>query len=179
MATETFAGALKAVIAHEGGYVSDPHDPGGETNWGVTKRVYDDYRRGRGEVIRSVRNICGEEVVAIYRLQYWNAIRGDDLPNGLDYAMFDYAVNSGPAKAAKDLQRVLGVRVDGQIGAITLATAQEFDRSKAVDTLCDVRLKFLNSLGGWGRYGRGWGRRVEDVRRQAKIMAFSSRMIQS
>lgn len=173
MATATFAAALKAVLAHEGGYVNDPHDPGGETNKGVTKRVYDSYRKARGEALRSVRHITDEEIGWIYRLQYWNAIRADDLPVGLDYALFDYAVNSGPAKAAKDLQRALGVRVDGQIGAVTLAAAQAMGAAKAIDQLCNTRLTFLESLSGWRRYGRGWSKRVESVRRRAKAMTAS------
>src|SRR5690554_3243462 len=113
MARETFEPALALVLAHEGGYVDHPDDPGGATNKGITQRVYDAWRTSRGRHPRSVAAIRDEEVRAIYREQYWDAVRGDDLPAGIDYCTFDAAVNSGPAQAARWLQRAVGAAPDG------------------------------------------------------------------
>jgi lysozyme family protein len=152
--------ALAWVLAHEGGFVNHPKDPGGATNKGVTQRVYDGYRTRKGLAPRSVRGISAEEVAEIYRAQYWQAVRGDDLPAGLDYAVFDYAVNSGPRRAAMDLQRELGVKVDGVIGQITLAACARADVFDLIVRLCERRMRFLRALKHWPTFGRGWTRRV-------------------
>ncbi len=132
MTASSFDEALKRVLVHEGGYADHPADPGGATMRGVTQRVYDGWRRRRGVPVRSVRLIEPGEVEAIYRLQYWDAVRADDLPAGLDYGVFDAAVHSGPGQAAKWLQRALGVTADGQVGEATLA-ALEGQRAASVD----------------------------------------------
>lgn len=152
--------SLARVLAHEGGYVNHPKDPGGATNRGVTQRVYDAYRDRKKLARRSVRAINADEVAEIYTRQYWNAVRGDELPTGLDYAMFDYAVNSGPRRAAQDLQRELGVTVDGIIGQVTLAAVSKQDIVSLVERLCARRMKFLRSLKHWKTFGKGWTRRV-------------------
>jgi lysozyme family protein len=155
-----FDTALDWVLAHEGGFVNHPKDPGGATNRGVTQRVYDGYRERKGLARRSVRAIAAEEVREIYWAQYWNAVRGDDLPSGLDYAVFDYAVNSGPRRAAMDLQRELGVKVDGVIGQVTLAAISRVDVFDLIVRLCERRMRFLRALKHWKTFGRGWTRRV-------------------
>lgn len=161
----TFSIILPWTLTLEGGFVNDPHDPGGATNWGVTQRVYDGWRQRTGQPLRSVKLITEAEVEVIYRLQYWNVVQGDRLPAGLDYAVFDYAVNSGPGKAAKDLQRELGVAVDGVIGQITLAAAKAVEAAgkipDLIKRLCARRMSFLRSLSTFKRFGRGWTRRVE------------------
>ena len=168
---ENLETALKHVLVHEGGFVNHKDDPGGATNRGVTQRVYDAYRDRQGQSRRSVRAITAEEVADIYKRQYWDAIRGDDLPSGLDYAVFDYAVNSGPRRAAQDLQRELGVAVDGVIGNVTLAGVAKADVYDLIDRLCARRMRFLKGLKHWRTFGKGWTRRVTDVAEIAMAMA--------
>lgn len=154
-----FEKSLKYVLAWEGGYVNHPKDPGGPTNKGVTQRVYDAWRKQKNLAPRSVVGITNAEVQAIYRVQYWDRVRGDELPLGLDYAVFDYAVNSGTAKAVKSLQQCLGVKVDGAMGAVTLAKipATQEDTVKA---LCEQRYAFVKKLGTFKTFGAGWTRRI-------------------
>lgn len=170
-----FARALKAVLVHEGGYSNHPKDPGGATMQGVTQRVYDAFRAKRGEKPRSVKQIDKAELTEIYRAQYWNAVHGDDLPSGVDYAVFDLAVNSGPTRAIKILQQSLrgySGRIDGQIGLATLRAVEEDDDNDAlIDRMCDRRLKFLRALSTWPVFGKGWSKRVAGVRAMGKAMA--------
>ena len=156
--------AMKWMLAHEGGYVNHPKDPGGATNLGVTQRVYDFYRKRKGQSQRSVRAITADEVAAIYKEQYWDAVRGDDLPDGLDYAVFDYAVNSGPKRAIMELQRVIGAGVDGIPGMETLGKARDVDPFHAIEDLCARRMRFLKGLRHWRTFGRGWTARVMGVK---------------
>lgn len=144
----------------EGGYVNDPDDPGGETDRGITQLTYDNWNRMHGRPRRTVRGISKTEAEQIIEFQYLNAVRCDALPSGLDYAMGDYAVNSGPAQAAKDLQRVLGVAVDGIVGVQTLAAVDAANTQELIIYLCQRRMKFLRGLKGWKKFGKGWTRRV-------------------
>ena len=164
-----FDESLRLVLLHEGGYANHPKDPGGETNRGVTKAVYDAYRRTRGRPVQSVKFITDDEVKAIYKFQYWDRVQGDFLPRGLDYAVFDYAVNSGVGRAAKHLQAVLGVPQDGVIGAVTLSAIRS--PVNTINALCDRRMSFLRNLRTFLTFGRGWTRRVADVRKHALEMA--------
>jgi len=168
---QNFPEALARVLVHEGGYVNHPKDPGGATNKGITHRVYDAWRRAQGLAPRDVREITDDEVAAIYRAQYWAAIRGDDLPAGLDYAVFDFAVNSGPSRAAKFLQHILGVSEDGHIGEITLAAIRGKSVPQLILALCEARLAWLKRLKTWPTFGRGWERRVREVEAVALRMA--------
>jgi lysozyme family protein len=164
-----FDECLRLVLVHEGGWVNHPKDPGGETNRGVTKAVYDAYRRTRGRPLQSVRFITEDEIKAIYKFQYWDRVQGDFLPRGVDYAVFDYAVNSGVSRASKHLQAVLGVPQDGVIGAITLSAIRS--PVNTINALCDRRMSFLRNLKTFLTFGRGWTRRVQDVRKHALDMA--------
>lgn len=164
-----FDKSLALVLVHEGGYVNHPKDPGGATNRGVTQAVYDAYRKTRGKAAQSVKFISDDEVNAIYKFQYWDRVQGDLLPAGLDYAVFDFAVNSGVGRASKYLQAVLGVAQDGQIGARTLAAIT--NPSNAINALCDRRMSFLRNLRTFLTFGKGWTRRVTDVRKHALEMA--------
>ncbi|WP_029003717.1 glycoside hydrolase family 108 protein [Azorhizobium doebereinerae] len=169
MAASSFDAALARVLQHEGGYSNHPADPGGPTMRGVIQRVYDGYRSARGLPVRPVRQIAARELTDIYRTQYWDAVRADDLPPGLDYVVFDGAVNSGPGQSAKWLQRGLGLVADGQVGTVTLAAARaSTDPAALVDAICDRRLAMLRSLATWPVFGAGWARRVEDVRRAGR-----------
>ena len=173
MAASSFSAALHHVLAHEGGYSNHPADPGGPTMKGIIQRVYDADRRARNLPPRPVREIAQSELVAIYRRQYWTAIAGDALPAGIDYVVFDCAVNSGPVQAAKWLQRALGIAADGQVGAVTRAAAAaavaQGRRAVVVDAICARRLAMLRSLRTWPVFGTGWARRVEEVRRRARV----------
>lgn len=168
---ENFDAALAAVLVHEGGYVNHPRDPGGATNKGVTQAVYDDWRQGKAMPKQSVRDITPAEVMAIYKRQYWDRIRGDDLPAGVDYCMFDFAVNSGTNRAARYLQRAVGVSEDGQLGPVSLKAAAAMGADCLVDAICNARLTFLKGLSTFDTFGRGWTRRVQDVRAHAKSLA--------
>lgn len=173
---DDFAPALAAVLVHEGGYSNHPKDPGGPTMKGVIKRVYDDYRRSKGEPLRDVREITGAEIQEIYRRRYWDLIQGDKLPVGIDYVVFDGAVNSGPAQATKWLQRAVGVGADGILGPETLAAvAAVIDHDGLIDEIQDRRLAMLKHLRTWPTFGKGWGRRVEEVRQIGLALASGSR----
>jgi len=155
-----FEKCLTWVLVHEGGYVNHPKDPGGATNRGVIQRTYNAYRRRMGLAKRSVRQITDAEVQAIYREQYWKAVAGDELPSGVDYAVFDYGVNSGPRRAIKDLQRVVGAKPDGWIGAETLAAIRSMFPKEIVQKLCERRYQFVRRLRHWPTFGRGWTKRI-------------------
>ena len=164
-----FEKALALVLEHEGGYVNHPKDPGDATNRGVTQAVYDAYRKMRGRGRQSVKFITDEELRAIYKFQYWDKVQGDFLPSGLDYAVFDFAVNSGVSRAAKYLQAVIGVAQDGQIGARTLAAITS--PTSTINALLDRRVGFLRNLKTFMTFGKGWTRRVQGVRAHALEMA--------
>jgi lysozyme family protein len=155
--------SLALVLQHEGGYVNHPDDPGGATNKGITQRVYDAFRDRKSLPRQSVRNITSAEVSQIYREQYWNAVRGDELPAGVDYAVFDYAVNSGAKRSKEELQRVLGVGVDGQLGGVSMQALHEacmVDEEAVIKKLCDRRMRFVRSLKTFKTFGKGWTRRI-------------------
>lgn len=157
-----FPACLDEILAHEGGYVNHPSDPGGETNMGISKRSYP-----RENIRGMTRQRAGE----IYRRDFWKPVRGDDLPPGLDLVAFDPAVNSGVSRGAKWLQQALGVTPDGKIGPVTLAAADKADPLVVIDRACDLRLAWLQTLPIWGTFGKGWARRVESIRATAKEMA--------
>ena len=164
-----FDKSLELVLKHEGGFSDHPSDPGGKTMKGVTQAVYDAYRKTRARPVQSVKFITDDEVKAIYRFQYWDRVQGDLLPAGLDYAVFDFAVNSGVGRASKYLQAVVGTPQDGVIGARTLAAIQS--PTNAINALCDRRMSFLRNLRTFLTFGKGWTRRVTDVRKHALEMA--------
>lgn len=161
MAQENFEQCTSWILIHEGGYVNHPKDPGGATNRGVIQRTYDGYRRRKGLPTQSVRQITDDEVHDIYRSQYWNAVEGDMLPSGLDYAMYDFAINSGPKRAIQFLQNLLGVTADGHIGQVTLgAIAGKNNIVDLVMQLCSKRYEWLQKLKTFSTFGRGWTTRV-------------------
>ncbi|MDX8513512.1 glycoside hydrolase family 108 protein [Mesorhizobium captivum] len=169
MASSREKEAMARVLAHELGYVNHPKDPGGPTNKGITQRIYDAYRRSKGLGAQSVQVISMKEVTEIYHRQYWDAVRGDDLPAGVDYVLFDGAVNSGPKQSIIWLQRALGSlykgRVDGTMGFTTIAAVNAVnDHDALIDRICDQRLAFMRRLKTWPTFGRGWSARVAEVR---------------
>lgn len=149
----------------EGGYVNNPNDKGGATDRGITQRTFDAWNRSKGDPQRPVKGISKAQADAIITGQYLATVGFDDLPSGLDYAMADYAVNSGPARAVRELQAIVGVTQDGVMGVHTLAAMADhrFDAHDLVLILCARRMAFLRGLpgkSGWATFGTGWRARV-------------------
>ncbi len=173
-----FEQAVDLVLQHEGGFVQHLQDPGGATKFGITRETLS-RARGRPVAIDDVRRLTREAAVSIYRHLYWDAVRADGLPPGLDLAVFDLAVNSGPARAVAMLQRVVGVEADGIVGPVTLAAAWKSDAADTIRRLTRNRLGFLSRLAAWPVFGRGWRRRVfrteQEALRLASLSPSSSR----
>ena len=157
---------LQAILHHEGGYVNHPKDPGGETNLGVTKRVYEEWGG-----TKNMKELTFEDVAPIYKKNYWHKVQGDSLPGGLDLCVFDFGVNAGPGRAAKYLQTQIGTIADGGIGPNTLAKLDEYmqtvDIRTAIQKYQDVRLDYYKQLKTFETFGRGWTRRVEETTQMA------------
>lgn len=165
-----FSRSLSLVLRREGGYVNHPKDPGGATHKGITIGTYRRYINSKGTP-DDLRRITDEQVATVYKKHYWDKVKADNLPSGVDYAVFDFAVNSGPSRAAKYLQSVVGVKQDGIVGPETISAATWSDPGATINALCDNRMKFLRGLKTWPTFGKGWTNRVTDVRRHALEMA--------
>ena len=159
--------SLEVILHHEGGYVNHPKDPGGETNMGVTKRVYEEFGG-----TKDMKELTHEYVNPIYKQNYWDRVKGDDLPEGLDLCIFDFAVNAGPGRAAKFIQRLVKTTVDGGIGPNTLKCindhVEEYGLSTTIDQYQSERHNYYQSLSTFETFGRGWTRRVDEVTEKAK-----------
>ena len=153
---------LETILHHEGGYVNHPKDPGGETNLGVTKRVYEDFGG-----TKDMKDLTREDVEPIYKKNYWDRVKGDDLPAGLDLCVFDFGVNAGTGRAAKYLQTMIGTVADGGIGPNTLKKLGEYVEEHGVeDTIKNYqsdRQKYYESLSTFDTFGKGWTRRVDET----------------
>ena len=141
------------LMGHEGGYVNNAKDPGGETNWGISKRSYPQI---------DIKNLSREGAKAIYKTDYWDRAQCDRLPPTLAYLLFDCAVNSGIGQAVRFLQRAVGVADDGQIGPLTLAAVQRIDQESLCAKFLGQRLDFMTRLSTWDVFGKGWARRIAD-----------------
>lgn len=166
---ENWDDAFEHVIKSEGGFVNHPKDPGGMTNLGVTKAAWEEHV-GHPVDEAAMRALTPATVKLFYKKRYWDAVKGDELPSGVDYAVFDLAVNSGPGRAAKFLQKAAGVTADGNIGPQTLVKVKSMDASALVDVICAIRLEFLKSLPTFATFGKGWSRRVQEVANVAALM---------
>lgn len=169
-----FKAALPVILRHEGGYVDHPRDPGGATNLGVTIGTLSDWL-GRPATKAEVKALTREKVAPIYRKNYWNVVRGDDLPYGVNLVTFDASVNSGPARGARWLQRAVGAKADGAVGEKTLAAVAKADPKVTIKRSTDDRLNFLQRLKTWSTFGRGWGRRVGEIRALGLLWANETR----
>ena len=167
---DNFDKCLAITLAHEGGWADHPKDPGRATMKGVTIGVYAQFK-GRKVTKDELRNISDADLRTIYRRNYWDKVRGDDLPTGLDLVAFDGAVNSGPSRGARWLQHGVGALPDGKIGPETVRAATVTNAAQAIGRACDARLSFLRSLKTWATFGKGWSSRVEDIRAKAVGMA--------
>lgn len=167
--------ACQAITARwEGGWSDHPDDPGGKTMYGLTSEVWSAYLKRHGKPPRPVRTATRAEVEELFKRQYWDVVRGDQLPPGIDLMVYDFAINSGPARAVRHLQAALGVKQDGVVGHVTLAAAREaYDRDQDGDVILAMarsRLAFLQGLRTWRSFGRGWTNRVKDVGQRAARM---------
>lgn len=163
------------ILQTEGGFVNDPQDPGGATNLGVTigtaKALSLDINHDGKVDIIDIKLLQPADAAKVYKRFYWDALQGDLLPLGLDYATCDFGVNSGVSRAAQFLQQIVGASVDGHIGPETLGKIEKVDVESAISLLCDHRLAFLKVLPTWPRFGAGWGARVARVKATALAMA--------
>ena len=162
MAAANYDKCLKTILHHEGGYVNHPKDPGGETNLGVTKRVYEEWGG-----TKDMKDLTVEDVAPIYEKNYWGKVKGDGLPSGLDLCVFDFAVNAGPGRAAKYLQTMIGTVADGGIGPNTLRALDSYVDSNGVEHAIKeyqkARQGYYESLSTFETFGRGWTRRVTET----------------
>jgi lysozyme family protein len=161
---------FKMVLQHEGGFVDHPKDPGGMTNLGVTRLAWQGYLN-RDVTEAEMRALTPNIVKPFYKAMYWDKIKGDDLPAGVDYAAYDLAVNSGVGRAAKYLQQIAGVTADGAIGPKSMAAITVCDPTETADAICDMRLDFLKKLPTFETFGKGWSIRVAEVKAKALLMA--------
>jgi lysozyme family protein len=171
---ENFDKAFLQTLKHEGGYVNDKRDPGGMTNLGVTKRVWEEWT-GKKASEADMRALTPEKVKPLYKARYWDKVKGDELPSGIDFVMYDFAVNSGPSRAIRTAQRITGTKQDGVFGPNTMARimayVEENDAETFVITYQDERLLFLQSLSTFQTFGKGWTRRVTEVEHQGVALA--------
>ena len=169
MAAENYVTCLEMILHHEGGYVNHPKDPGGETNLGVTKRVYEDFGG-----TKDMKDLVREDVEPIYKKNYWDRLKGDSLPTGLDLCVFDFGVNAGTGRSAKYLQRMIGTTADGGIGPNTLKCLDEYIEENGLeDTIRNfqsARQEYYESLRTFETFGRGWTRRVDETTEAALDM---------
>jgi lysozyme family protein len=159
---QNFASSLAHVLKHEGGWADHPRDPGGATMKGVTLATYSDWL-GRQATKDELRAISDEHLRTIYKARFWDAVRGDELPSGVDYVVFDMAVNSGPGRAARMLQAAVGATPDGAIGPKTLAAVQAQDPAALIAAFQRNRQHFLEALPTFDAFGKGWTRRVTEA----------------
>lgn len=149
--TDAFDLAFERTMGHEGGYINDPRDPGGETNWGISKRAYPDV---------NIKALTRDEAKAIYRRDFWDRLGASRLPNGVAYQLFDFAVNSGVETAVRYLQRAVGVADDGHWGPASQAAADAMRQPDLIMRFCAERLDFMTRLTNWPTASRGWARRI-------------------
>ena len=165
------------VIAHEGGFTNDQRDKGnhlpdgreGCTMWGCTQAVWEKYV-GHQVTQDDMKALKKEDVKPLYKRDYWDAVRGDNLPAGVDYAVFDFAINAGPAAARKMIQRALGVTADGAIGPATMKAIQDANGKELMQKFSHSKEEFYKSLDNFPTYGKGWLKRVADVQKSADTM---------
>ena len=162
---DNFDECLKMLLHHEGGYVNHPKDPGGETNLGVTKRVYEKWGG-----TKDMKDLTVEDVAPIYKKEYWDRCKCDDLESGVDWAVFDWAVNSGTGRAAKAIQKICGAAQDGAIGPKTLALIGTQNTEYVIEEFGKIRQDFYESLKTFDTFGKGWTRRNKETTAKALEM---------
>jgi len=169
MASANYQKCLETILHHEGGYVNHPKDPGGETNLGVTKRVYEEFGG-----TKNMKDLTVEDVAPIYKKGYWDKMKCDQIPAGLDLCVFDFGVNAGTGRSAKYLQRMIGTVADGGIGPNTLKALDAYIDANGVEgaikNFQEARQGYYESLSTFETFGRGWTRRVTETTELALSM---------
>jgi len=162
-----FKKCLELVLKSEGGWVNNPKDPGGETNLGVTKKVWEEWV---GHEVKTMKDLTPEDVAPMYQAKYFMACYANQLPVGIDYMAFDAAVNMGPGRAVKLLQECLGCVPDGTIGPRTMQLIDQKKPEDIVDLYSKRKTSFYEGLATFATFGKGWLKRVEDVKFNALKM---------
>lgn len=166
MAEKNWEKSLELLLKHEGGYVDHPDDPGGETNLGVTKAVYEEHGG-----TKDMKDLEVEDVEPIYKESYWDRVKGDELPAGLDLCVFDFGVNAGTGRAAGYLQALVGSEQDGAIGPNTLKAVNEYVEKTGIERTIEKyqndRQRYYEKLDTFKTFGRGWSKRVKDTTKEA------------
>ena len=174
MAKENWGSCVSKVLIHEGGFVNHPKDPGGITNMGVTKRVYEEWV-GHEVSEQDMKDLTEDDVRPIYKKNYWDRVKGDKLPDGLDLCVFDFGVNAGTGRAAKYLQTMIGTTADGGIGPNTLKALKAYVKENGlVETIKQYqanRQDYYESLSTFETFGRGWTHRNDDTTEYAIELA--------
>lgn len=165
MSKDNFDAVMVEVLAHEGGYVNHPKDPGGETNFGISKRSYPK---------EDIKRLSRDRAKSIYRRDFWEKIRGDDLPAGVDLVVMDASVNSGVKRGVAWAQKAAGLsaaQADGLMGPVSLRAISKANPFDVIKRACSIRMGFLRGLRTWGTFGKGWSRRVASVEAVSMSMA--------
>jgi lysozyme family protein len=168
---ENWGASLAHVLKSEGGWSDHPADPGGATMKGITLNTYRRYKNNSHITKEQLRNITDQEVSDIYKSRYWDKCRCDDLPSGIDFLVFDAAVNMGAGRASKLLQETIGVTVDGIIGPVTVAVALHQDMDSVIVRFSQHKEAFYRSLPTFGTFGNGWLNRVVSTQAFAETLA--------
>jgi lysozyme family protein len=166
---DNFEKCLALVLKSEGGFVNNPRDPGGMTNLGVTKVTFDRWTNGDADE-QQMRALTPDDVEPLYREWYWDGVRGDDLPAGVDYFVFDFAVNSGIGTAIRMLQDAAGAVPDGKLGPVSMTAVLKQNPRDLILMLQTTRINYLRKISTWSTFGKGWTRRVNDVTAAALAM---------
>lgn len=163
-----FKECLDLVLKSEGGWVNNPQDPGGETNLGVTKRVWEEYV---GHPVKTLKNLTNDDVAPLYELKYWRAAYCEVLPRGLDFVVFSMAVNAGPGRSIKLLQSAIGCVPDGVIGPRTRGLISSSNSADIIQKFSTARREYYKSLKLFPIFGKGWVARCDREEQEALNMA--------
>ena len=166
--TGNFQACLDLVLKAEGGWVNHPSDPGGETNLGVTKRVWEEYV---GHPVESLKKLTKEDVAPLYEQKYWRPCYGEVLPRGLDFVVFSMGVNAGPGRSIKLLQSAIGCVPDGVIGPATRGLISDSNSATLIAKFSETRREYYRSLKTFPIFGKGWVARCDREEQEALNMA--------
>ena len=169
-----FQASLQYVLQSEGGFVDNPNDHGGATMKGITLETYRIFKKNTHLTANDLKKISDMEVSVIYFNGYWNACHCSDLPSGIDYCVFDFAVNAGFGRSIKTLQKAVGADVDGVLGSITLALINKFNKISLINAFSDQKISFYKNIvernPSQVEFFRGWMNRIEEVEKRAVKM---------
>jgi lysozyme family protein len=174
VSAQNFDAVMNLVLGHEGGFTNDRRDPGNWTGGIVGRGTLKGTKFGIAANTfpnEDIRNLTRDRAIALYKRHYWDAIRADELPAGVDYCLYDFSINSGAARAVKHLQAAVGVLQDGKVGPVTLAAVAKADPAELVRKVCASRLRFMRALPTWPTFKNGWYARVTSVEKVGVAMA--------